>query len=280
MPPRASWKGQLKLSLIAIPVRLYNAVTSTAKVSLNQLHRDCHQRLRNNLNCPEHGDVPRSEVVKGYQYEKGKYVVIEESDLDQIRLETTKIVEIVQFVDAGELDPIYWNTPYYVAPDGPVAEEAFRVIREALQKTGKIGIGRVVMVGKEYVVALKVEDKGFMLTTLRYAAEIRSSASYFEEITEGAVPKDQLKLAEQLIESKSSPLDTAGFTDRYQEALLEVIKAKIDGSEPVLVQEAEAGKVLNFMEALKQSVAADVKKKPPARSVKKTAARKKKAKGA
>ena len=284
MPPRASWKGQLKLSLIAIPVRLHNATASTARVTLNQLHKDCHHRLKQKMVCPEHGDVERADIVKGYEYEKGKYVVVEESDLEKLNLETTKIVEIVQFADANELDPIYWNSPYYVAPDGPVADEAFRVIREAMDKAHKIGIGRVVMANKEHLVALKVEDAGFLLTTLRYAAEVRSPTAYFEDIQDGPIPKDQLKLAEQLIESKTAPLDTSQFTDRYQNALLDIIKAKIEGTEPVIVQQAEAGKVVNFMEALKKSVEkagkAKTKKKPPAKSVRKAAAKKKKAKGA
>jgi DNA end-binding protein Ku len=289
MPPRASWTGYLRLSLVAIPVRLYNAVTSTSKVSLHQLHKGCHQRVRQQLICPEHGALEREDIVKGYEYEKDKYVVIDEEDLAKVKLETTKTIELVQFVDAGELSPIFLNTAYYVAPEGPVAEEGFRVIREAMRQANKVGIGRVVMSGKEQIVALGVEDKGFVLNTLQYAAEVRNPEAYFGEIQNGEVNKDQLSLAKQLVENSTVTFDPTQFKDRYQEALMEIIKAKIEGSEPVLVQSTDGGKVVNLMDALRQSVAQskpqareDLKagKKPPAESVKAEGRSKKKKKGA
>jgi DNA end-binding protein Ku len=284
MPPRASWKGQLKLSLVSLPVRLYNAITSTSKVRLNQLHKDCHHRLKQQMICPEHGAVERDEIVKGYEYEKGKYVVVEEDDLEGIKLETNRTIELTQFVEPGELDPILLNAPYYVAPDGPVAEEAFRVIREALRSADRIAIGRVVMNNREHIVAMRVEDKGFRLMTLRYAKEVRSAAPYFEEIKNGEVDQQQLKLAAQLIEQYTRPFEPEEFSDRYQDALLDVIKAKMEGAEPVLVQEEQVGKVINLMDALKKSVAEAGseagKKKPPAASVKRSGAKRKKARGA
>jgi DNA end-binding protein Ku len=160
------------------------------------------------------------------------------------------------------------ESPYYVAPDGPVAEEAFRVIREAMQAKNRVAIGRVVMAGREQIVALQVRDKGFVLTTLRYAAEVRSAAPYFEDIKNGQVDKAQRQLAEQLIDGLAAPFDPQLFNDRYQDALMEVIKAKIEGTEPVVAPEAEVGKVINLMEALKQSVAA-APKKPPAKTIQK-----------
>lgn len=289
MPPRASWTGYLRLSLVTIPVRMYNAVTSTSKVSLNQLHKDCHQRMRQQMVCPEHGNVEREDIVKGYEYEKDKYVVIDEADLEKVKLETTKTVELIQFVNAGELNPIFLNTAYYVAPEGPVAEEGFRVIRDAMRQANKVGIGRVVMSGKEHIVALQVEDKGFVLNTLHYASEVRSPAAYFEEILNKEVNKDQLNLAKQLVENSTVTFDPSQFKDRYQEALLEIIKAKVEGSEPILVPSAEVGKVVNLMDALRQSVAQSkpakeeglkAEKKPPAESVKPAARSKKKSKGA
>src|SRR5688572_3704221 len=132
MPPRATWTGYLRLSLVAIPIRLYNVVSSTSKVSLNQLHKDCHHRVRQQLVCPEHGTLEREAIVKGYEYEKDKYVVVDEADLEKVKLETTKTIELMQFVEDSELDPLYFNTAYYVAPEGPVAEEAFRILREAM----------------------------------------------------------------------------------------------------------------------------------------------------
>ncbi|MCG3125516.1 MAG: Non-homologous end joining protein Ku [Phycisphaerae bacterium] len=275
MPPRASWKGQIRLSLVSFPVCLYNATSGAARISMNQLHRDCHRRLKQQMTCPEHGPVERADIVKGYEYEKDRYVIVEESDLESIKLETTKCIEMTQFIDEDELDPIYSETPYFVAPDGPMAQDAFRVIREAMRRNGKIGIGRVVMAGRENIVSLKVHERGFMLTTLRAADEVRHAAPYMEDIRDGEVDKDQLKLAEQLIESREAPYDPSQLRDRYQDALLAMIKAKIEGSAPVVVQEAEAGRVINLMEALKQSLAdAPLRKKPAARSVKTVGARK------
>jgi DNA end-binding protein Ku len=281
MAPRASWTGFLRLSLVTIPVRLYNVISSTSKVSLNQLHKNCHLRLRQQMVCPEHGKVEKEDIVKGYEFEKDRYIVIDDADLEKIKLETTKTVELIQFVDSNELDPIYFNTPYYVAPDGPVAEEGFRIVREAMRQANKVAIGRVVISSKEQVVALRVQDKGLVLNTLHYAEEIRNSASYFEDVKNGDVDKNQLALAQQLVESFTVPFDPAKFSDRYQNSLLEIIKAKIEGSEPVVVQRAEAGKVINLMDALKQSLAQNVgKKKPPAESLKTVAQKQKKLKKA
>jgi len=281
MAPRASWTGYLRLSLVTIPVRLYNAISSTSKVSLNQLHKNCNLRLRQQMVCPEHGKVEKEDIVKGYEFEKDRYVVVDEADLEKIRLETTKTIDLMQFVDAGELDPIYFNTPYYVAPDGPVAEEGFRILREAMRQANKIAIGQVVISSKEQVVALKVQERGLVLNTLHYAEEIRNSASYFEEIKNGDVDKNQLALAEQLVNSYTTAFDASKFTDRYQNALLEVIKGKIAGSQPVVAQRVEAGKVINLMDALKQSLAQSAaQKKPPAASVKTVAQKEKKRKKA
>ena len=281
MAPRASWSGYLRLSLVTIPVRLYNAISSTSKVSLNQLHKDCHLRLRQQMVCPEHGKVEKEEIVKGYEFEKDKYIVIEETDLEKIRLETTKTIELTQFVDVGEVDSIYFNTPYYVAPDGPVAEEGFRILREAMRQANKIAIGQVVISNKELVVALKVQDRGLVLNTLHYAEEVRGSASYFEEIKNGNVDKNHLALAEQLVTSLTSSFDATKFADRYQNSLLEIIKGKIAGAEPVISQKAEVGKVINLMDALKQSLAKNAAaKKPPAASLKSVARKQKKVKNA
>lgn len=280
MPPRASWTGHLKLSFVSIPVRLYNAISSTSRVALNQLHRDCNNRIKNKTVCPEHGEVQRADIVKGYEVEKGKYVVVDESDLEKVKLESNKTIEIMQFVDQDEVDPMILNAPYYVAPDGAVAQTAFAVIREAMGASGKVAIGRVVMSNKEHIVALAVEDKGFVMTTLRYADEVRKPDAYFEDIADEKVDKEQLKLARQLIESKAAAFDHSEWKDRYKDALLEVIKAKLEGKEPAVVQTAEAGKVINLMDALRESVAAQTRKKPPAKSVRTTAAKKKKKKKA
>jgi DNA end-binding protein Ku len=232
------------------------------------LHVKTHRRLKQQMVEPELGPVDRTDIVKGYEYEKEKYVIIDDADLEKVRLETTRVIELLQFIEAEELDPLYLDNPYYLAPDGPVAEDAFRIIREAMHSKNRVGIGRVVMSGREHIVALRVQDRGFVLTTLRYASEVRASAGFFEEIRNGEVNKAQLQLAEQLIDGMTSAFDASQFNDRYQDALMEIIKAKIEGSEPVVAQEVEVGKVINLMEALKQSIAA-APKKPPAKSLKK-----------
>jgi len=282
MALRANWTGHLKLSLVSIPVRLYNAISGSNKIAFNQLHKNCNQRLRQQLVCPQHGKVEREDIAKGYEYEKDKYVVLDEADLDKVELETTKTIELVQFVDESQIDPIYLDNSHYVAPDGPAAEEAFRIFREALKKLNKVAIGRVVMHGKENIVALRPKDKGFVLTMLHYASEVRSAEPYFAEIKDADVSKQQLALALQLIESTSADFDPAQFTDRYQDSLMEVIKAKIQGSAPVVVQQQQVGKVINLMDALQASIA-QVKsqksaKKPAAASVKAAPVPQKKAK--
>lgn len=282
MALRANWTGHLKLSLVSIPIRLYNAISTANKVSFNQLHKGCNQRLRQQLVCPQHGKVEREDIAKGYEYEKDRYVVLEEADLEKVELETTKTIELLQFVDGAQIDPIYFSTSHYVAPDGPVAEEAFRIFREALKKLNKVAIGRVVMHGKENIVALRPQDKGFVLNMLHYASEVRGAEPYFAEIKDAPVSKEQLALAIQLIESTAADFNPAEFTDRYQDSLMEVIKAKIAGAAPVVVQQQQVGKVINLMDALQASIA-QVKsqksaKKPAAASVKSSAPAQKKAK--
>lgn len=289
MPPRATWKGHLKLSLVAIPVRVYNATTSAGRISLNQLHKGCNSRLRQQMVCPIHGNVERSEITKGYEYEKDRYVIIEPEELERIQLATTKAIEITQFVDRDELEPIYLSAPYYIAPDGPVAEEAFRIVREAIDKSGKIGIGHYVIAGREYLVSIEVKGRGLLMTTLRSTGEVRKPESYFEEIANGTVDKGKLKLAADLIKSMTGPLDTSQIKDRYQEALLGVVKAKAEGAEPTFVESVEVEGGFNFMEALKASIDRApggkapagkkkkvTRKKPPAKSVGAKTSRKKK----
>ena len=285
MPPRATWKGHLKVSLVAIPVRAYNATTSAGRINLNQLHKDCNSRLRQQMVCPIHGNVDRADIVKGYEYEKDRYVIIDPEDLERIQVETTKAIEIISFVDPAELEPLYLNAPYYLGPDGPVAEEAFRVIREAMRRAGKVGIGRFVIGGREHRVVLEVKDRGLLMTTLRGAEEVRDPSGYFDDIRNGEVDKGQLKLAADLIKSMTAALETSELKDRYQEALLGVVKAKVEGTEPAVVEAAKVDRSFNFMAALKASIGEPPakragkkapRKKPPAKSVKSATKKKRK----
>jgi DNA end-binding protein Ku len=271
------WTGQLRLSLVSFGVRLYAATESAKKVSMNQLHRDCHQRVRNQLVCPTHGPINRDDLVKGYEYEKDSYVIIEPADLESIRLPSNKTIELVQFVDAEEIDPIHLNAPYFLGPDGPVAEEAFRVIREAMRRTGKVGIGKVVMHGREQVVALQVSGRGFLLTTLRYASEVRAGDQVFADLKDGEVDEEQVALAESIMAGKAGAFDPDAFQDHYQQAFFEIVKTKVEGEAPVLVEDDRAPQTFNFMDALKQSVAearASADEPPPAKKTRKKTARK------
>ena len=285
MAARPSWTGNLKLSLITVPIRMYRAVSSTARTSLNMLHEGCNQRIHYQYTCPVHGEVDKDDIVKGFQYEKGKYVVLDEETLDKVKVETSRTLEIVQFVAEEDLDPVYYDTPYYLAPDGPVAEEAFRVLREAMRRTGKAAIGRVTMAGHEHIVAIRPENRGLLLTTLHYGREVRSAAPYFTEIKEEEVKEEELDLARQLIENKSKAFDPAAFRDRYEEALQQTIEAKVQGREPEIVQVEESGKLVDFMEALKRSLAQETggrqasRRKPPAESVRRSPARNRQKKG-
>jgi len=255
MKPRCNWYGHLKISLVTVAVRVYAAIGTAEKIAFHQLHKSCHHRIKQKLVCPVHGEVAREDLAKGYEYAAEKFVILNETDLEAVRLETTGTIELIQFVRAEELDPMLLDTPYYLGPDGPVAEQGFAVLREALRRTKRIGIGQVVLSGKERLIALRPHDRGLVFFTLRYVQEVRQAAAYFENLPEHPMDAAQLALAQKLIESKSSPLNLASFTDRYQTALLELIKAKIDGTEPVLVQRNGISPVINLMEALQQSLA-------------------------
>jgi DNA end-binding protein Ku len=257
MAPRAYWTGNLKISLVTFGVRLYNAVSEAEKIRLNQLHKGCNSRIKMPTTCPIHGQVERSEIIKGYEFEKDKYVAIEQDELDKIKLRSEKTIELTKFVPADSIRDVYLDSAYYMAPDGPVAEEPFRVVREALEKTGTAGIGKLTISGRERPILLRPGDKGFTLNTLHAANEVKDAAPYFEEIKNGAaVNKEYMQLATTLIKGKLGEFDPSEFHDTYQDALVELVKSKIAGQAPVIVQEEELPATFNFAEALKQSLEA------------------------
>jgi len=272
MAPRSTWKGHLKLSLVSCPVRLYNAVSRSEKVSFNLLHKDTHNRVQMKPHDPELGAVERSDLVKGYQYEKDQYVVFTDEDFDKVQIESSKAIVIEKFVDAKDVDPIYFESPYYLAPDGAVAEETFRVIQHAMRDKRKVALSRVVLSNRERLIALTCRDRGLMMMTLRSADEVRDSAEYFTDIKDEEPEQEMLDLAEKLIEQKSGKFDPSEFQDRYQDAVIEMVKAKVKGQEPVLAKAPERGKVINLMDALKRSLE---DAKPPAESKPRKAAGKK-----
>ncbi|MFQ5970909.1 MAG: Ku protein [Alphaproteobacteria bacterium] len=272
MAPRASWKGYMKLSLVSCPVRLYNATTRSDRISFHWLHKDTHNRVQMKPHDPELGEVERSDLVKGYEFEKDRYVVITDEDLEDVQIESTKTISIEHFVDEVQIDPMYFESSYYIAPDGPVAEETYRVLHEAMRQRNKAALARVVLSNKERLVLLTIRDKGFLLTTLRAANEVRQPAPYFEDITNDKIDKEMLKLAELLIDQNEGEFDATTFEDGYQKALLELVKAKIKGSRPVVAKAPERGKVINLMDALKRSLEEADSKKPPAASKRRAAA--------
>jgi len=263
MAPRASWKGYIKLSLVSCPVRLFPATSASERITFNQLHKETHNRINMKPVDPELGLVERSDLVKGYEYEPKQYVIIEETDLDAVRLESNHTMNIEAFVDADEVDGIYDDTPYYLAPDGPMAEETFVVLREAMRAANKLAIARIVLSSRERVVTIGARDKGMFLYTLRNPREVRNEAEYFADIPDTKVDKEMLELAQKLIEGKVASFDPSKYEDRYETALREMIKEKLKGHKPVVAAAPERGNVINLMDALKASLG---QSKPPAAS--------------
>lgn len=263
MAPRASWKGYIKLSLVSCPVRLYPATSSSERITFNQLHKDTHNRINMKPVDPELGLVERSDLVRGYQYEDKQYVIIDDEDLDAVRIEANHTLNIEAFVDADEVPKIYQDSPYYLAPDGAMAEETFAVLREAMRAENKLAIARLVMSSRERVVTIGAYDKGMMVSTLRMANEVRATSSYFDEIPETKADPEMLQLAEALIKQKITTFDIKNYEDRYETALQEMIKEKLKGHKPVIAAAPERGNVINLMDALKASLGQG---KPPAES--------------
>jgi DNA end-binding protein Ku len=251
---RATWKGFLKISLVNIPIKVFPATESAGTISFNQLHGECQTRIQQKRWCPHcNREVPISEIVKGYEFEKGHYVVLTEEDFDKVRPESTRVIDLVQFADEASIDPMFVDRAYYLAPDGGVASEAFAVMRDGM--AGKVGVGKLALYGREYLVAVKPQGRGIVMYTLHHAAEIRS----IEQVDElNSVPTSvkpaEMKLAQQVIATFEGPLDLASYTDEYRAGLQQIIDAKIAGQEVVAPVEEAPAKVVNLMDALRKSL--------------------------
>ncbi|RPF70986.1 non-homologous end joining protein Ku [Aurantiacibacter spongiae] len=262
MAARAYWQGQIRLALVSIAVEAYSAVKSGAKISFNQIHEPSGKRIHYEKVVDGIGPVDRDEIIKGYEISKGNYVLLDEEEIEAVRIESKKTLELVQFVEAHEIDPLYFEKPYYVAPADDLAEEAFVVLREALRKAKKIGLGQLSVRGSEKLVAIKPCGKGLLMETLRYADEVRKGQSFFTEIDDKEAPQEELlDLATTLIDKRTAPFDASEFEDHYADALMKLIekKAKAKDGKKVLeeVDEPSAGKksnVIDLMAALKESV--------------------------
>jgi DNA end-binding protein Ku len=264
MAARPTWKGYLKISLVNIPVKVFPATDSAATISFNQLHAECQTRIQQKRWCPHcEREVPNTDIVKGFEFEKGRYVIMEEEDIEKVRVESTRVISLDKFTDDTAIDPIYLERAYYLAPDGPVAREAFAVIREGM--AGKAGIGKVALYGREYLVKVQPREQGLVMYTLRHANEIRSMGA-IEELADmpEKVKPEEVKLAKQVIGTFEGDVNFEEYQDDYQVGLREIIDAKIEGRE-VVAQEVEAPpKVVNLMEALRKSLDSIGTKKKPA----------------
>ena len=254
MAARPTWKGFLKISLVNIPVRVFPATDAAATISFNQLHGECQTRIQQKRWCPHcEREVPHSEIVKGYEFEKGRYVVVTEEDVSKVRPESTRVIDLVQFTDAAAIDPIMIERPYYLAPDGGMATEAFAVMREGMK--GKAGIGKLALYGREYLVAVQPREKGLVMYTMRHANEVRGM-EHIEELDSvpSKVKPEEIKLAKQVIENFEGEFKLAEYRDEYQEELQRIIDAKIAGEEVIATSEEAPPKVVNLMDALRQSL--------------------------
>jgi DNA end-binding protein Ku len=264
MAARSTWKGYLKISLVNIPIKVFPATDSGATLSFNQLHGECQTRIQQKRWCPHcEREVPNTEIVKGYEFEKGHYVVMEEEDIEKVRVESTRVINLEKFTDDTAVDPIYLERPYYLAPDGAVARDAFAVIREGMK--GKIGIGKVALYGREYLIKVQPRERGLIMYTLRHASEIRSMDA-IDELTDvpEQVKPQEVALARQVMGTFEGELDFESYRDEYQAGLREIIDAKVSGREIVAPEIEAPPKVVNLMDALRRSLdsISATKKKP------------------
>lgn len=279
MAARPTWKGHLKISLVTVPIRVFPAADHAGSVSFNQLHAECQTRIQQKKWCAQcDRQVDKSEIVKGYEFEKGRYVVVDEDDIAKARPESTRVINLLRFADIDSIDPIYVERPYYLAPDGRVAGEAFAVLREALR--GKAGIGKLALYGREYVVAVQPRERGLMMFTLRQADEVRrmSTIAELDEVpTE--INDAEIQLAKQVIGNFEGELELSEFKDEYQAELRKIIDAKIAGEEVVTSEEEAPANVVDLMDALRKSldsVSQSKKKAAKATKVARTTTRKRK----
>jgi DNA end-binding protein Ku len=262
------WTGYLRLSLVTCPIRLYPATSRSERVSFHLLNPKSHNRVVMRPHDAATGqELERSQLVRGYEFSKGQYVVVTESELDAIEVALSKTIDLTRFVDPDEIDMVYLDTPYYVAPDGKIADETFRVLREAMDCAGKAGIGRVILTSREHPLMLRPHGKGMVMMSLRSAGEVQTDTEYFAEISASKPAEEMVDLAVHIIRQKSGrfdPVELAG--DRYQEALRRLVEQKLMGEKPAIAKAAEPTKVINLMDALRRSLDAESgKARNPAR---------------
>ena len=260
MAARAYWQGQIRLALVSIPVEIYSATKSGAQIAFHQIHEPSGKRVKYEKVVPGVGPIDVDEIVKGFEVEKGEYVLLEQDEIDAVKLESKKTLELTQFVDADDIDVLYYEKPYFVVPADDLAEEAFIVLREALRRARKVGLGQLAMRGREYVVSLKPCGRGMVLETLRYADEVNKAQGYFRDIPDAKPDDDLLDLATTLIEKKTAKFDPQEFHDRYVDALKGLIDRKVKAKGRKIIEDKDddarpsGSNVVDLMAALKKSL--------------------------
>jgi DNA end-binding protein Ku len=279
MAARAYWKGQIRLALVSIPVEIYRATKSGAAISFRQIHEPSGKPVKYEKVVPGVGPVDRDEIIKGYEFSRGNYVLLDEEEIEAVRLESKRTLELTQFVDADAIDVLYYDTPFYVVPADDLAEEAYVVLREALRSTRKVGIGQLAIRGQEYLISLKPCGRGLILETLRYADEVNKAANFFRDVGDAKPDAELLELASALIEKRSGEFDASDYHNRYIDALHRLIEKKVKAKGKRVLEDVEepadaSGKsnVIDLMAALRQSV--DGGAKAPAKAKPKAPARK------
>jgi DNA end-binding protein Ku len=256
MAYRPTWQGHLRLSLVTCPVALYTATNAGGEVHFNLINPKTNNRIKMITTDPDTGPIDRADLVKGYEVSKGEYILLSQDEINSVKLESTKTIDIEKFVPAEDIDRVYWDNPYYLVPDGKLAQEAFAVIRESMARAGQIGIGRVVMSSRERIVALEPRGKGILAYTLRTDAEVRKEDEIFGGISDKDPDPQMIAIAQKIIEQQEGPFDPSQFVDRYEEALKDLIAAKQKGHKVAKVEEPEDTNVIDLMSALRASLSA------------------------
>ena len=259
MAYRPTWQGHLKLSLVTCPVALYTAINSGGDVHFNLINPKTNNRIKMITTDPDTGPIDRSELVKGYEVSKGEYILLTNEEIASVKLESTKTIEIERFVAGDEIDRLYWDSPYFLAPDGKLAQEAFGVIRTAMETSGQIALARVVIGTRERILALEPRDRGILAYTIRTDAEVRKPDEIFAGISDKAADPNMIAIAQKIIEQQEGPFDPSQFVDRYEEALKALIEDKTKGHAPAKVAEPEDTNVVDLMSALRASLGAKAK---------------------
>jgi DNA end-binding protein Ku len=254
MAARPTWQGHLRLSLVTCPVALYSATSTAGDVHFHLINPKTENRIRMVTTDPDTGPIDRSSLVKGYEVEKNRYIILTDEELNSVKLESTRILDIERFVDTSEIDRLYWNDPFYLVPDGKIAAEAYSVIREAMNQSGRIALGRVVLHTRERLMALEPQGKGIVAWSLRTKGEVRDADQFFRDIPEVEVNAGMVDIASKIIEQQEGPFDPSQFIDRYEEALKGLIASKQKGQKPKTIEEPEDTRVTDLMAALRASL--------------------------